>query len=94
VGERLELLLPECFVPREPLARVGERSLGQLAIRDATDFRACDQLRLLEDAQMFRNAWRRDVVWFAKRGDRTRAMRQAFEHRPARRIGERTKHRA
>lgn len=82
------MLFPERRVPFEPVVRVSKGPPRQLAIRDAADFCTRDEPRLFEDAQVLRDARRRDIVRFAERRDGTRAARKPLEHRSTYRIGQ------
>ena len=86
--ERVKLVLPEDSIEREPVRGLLERSDGQAAHANATDFFLRYQARLFEDAQVLHDGGHGDGVGPGQLADGGVAALQGGQYAAARRIAE------
>ena len=90
--ERIQLLVPEAFVARDPRRR-GLHGRGvELAAHDTPFLRASDETGGLEHGEVLHDPWQRHAVWLSELADGCAARTQLLEHTAARGIGQRGEH--
>jgi hypothetical protein len=86
--QRNELVFPEGAIVFDPLGRVFHRFRREAAAVDATVDFATEQAGGLEDAQMLRNGWERDIERSGQFRDGRFALGKAGKDSAASRVGE------
>lgn len=90
--ERIEALVPEAFVARDPGGR-GLHGRGiELAAHDAARLGACDQAGRLEHGEVLHEAGQRHAVRLRELAHRGAAGAELLEHAAPRGVGERGEH--